>query len=163
VKLKLESPSKARLSRVTFQGVDSAHVLESATEENDAYSDSLMGELRSKKRRKKPKPKPPPKLCLEPTTEGFHKDPLFPTTLELEHAFKDPTLLAPTAKAAVIGMGSFVPTFDSSYGQLLGQKLRRREDKGKEGGEKGKSAAASESPSKWKQVLRAKEPAVGAC
>ena len=157
VKLKLESPSKAHLSRVTFQGVDSAYVLESATEEDDAYSDSLMGELRSKKRRKKPKPKPPPKLCLEPTTEGFHKDPLFPTTLELEHAFKDPTLLSPTAKAAVIGMGRFVPTFDSSYGQLLGHKLKRREDKG---GEKGKSPAASESPSKWKQVLRAKEPKV---
>ena len=92
-----------------------------------------MGEQASKKRASSLK------QGLVPTREGFHPDPRIPSTLELEHAFKDSALLSPTAKAAVFGQGKFTPTFDNSYGKVLVKKTRS-----KSGLEKAKAEAEAE-------------------
>ena len=42
-----------------------------------------------------------------------HPDPRFPSVVELEAAFKDPSLLEPATKEAVVGQSAFVPIIDT--------------------------------------------------
>ena len=142
-------PAKV-VSRVTFRGVRSAQTEGAATKEDEA--ESLMGDGRSKtQERTKPK-LPSLDEGLVPTREGLHPDPRFPSTVELEHAFKDPTLLTPAAKAAVFGQGKFIPTFDSAFGKLLAPKTKVKPEDGEAGAKeranrRGKPPAAkAESP-----------------
>ena len=72
------------MSGAKFRGVRSTQAAGLVAEDDDA--EALMGQRRPRKKKRKPPSQPdaaasPPERCLEPTEEGFHKDPLFPTSL----------------------------------------------------------------------------------